>query len=63
MHCPALSDISIFMEHRITIRYSTSVSIYCDIDMYCRSLCDGHAQSCDENTKAHENLRMKFKRL
>ena len=38
MHCSALSDISIFMEHCITIRYSTSVSIYCDIDMYCRSL-------------------------
>ena len=31
-------DISIFMEHSITIRYSISVSIYCHIDMHHRFL-------------------------
>ena len=41
MHHSALHshfDTSIFMEHSITIRYSITVSIYCHIDMYRRSL-------------------------
>ena len=41
MHHSALHshfNTSIFMEHSIMIRYSFTVSVYCRIDMYCRSL-------------------------
>ena len=48
------------MEHSITIRYSISVSIYCHIDMYYRSL-EGMSELLDKQVDTeNENLKIKF---